>query len=103
MINNKAYNSSKIELTVNVVSSQNNKNNMLPNNFGVQNNPPLQNNFNGVNPFLQNINQNQNNNISAFRDQFNLYDIELYPDERIQNALMTNDNDFNKAFESLYN
>ena len=106
MINNKVYNSSKIELTVNVVSSQNNQNtNMLQNNFGVQNNPHFQNNFNNINPFLQNINgnQNQNNNISAFRDQFNLYDIELYPDERIQNALMTNDNDFNKAFESLYN
>lgn len=107
MVDNKVYNSSKIELTVNVVSPQNNQNNNIPNNFGVLNNPPFQSNFNNtnINPFFQNINgnQNQNNNISAFREQFNLYDIDLYPDERIHNALMMYDNDFNKAFESLYN
>ena len=109
-VENKVYNSSKIELTVNVISPQNFQNNISSNNLGVQNNPDFQNNFNNQNninisnPFLQKMNGNeeQNNNISAFREQFYLFDIELYPDERIKNALMTNDNDFNKAFESLY-
>ena len=106
MIDNKVYNSSKIELTVNVISSQNNQNNILANNLGVQNNPPFQNNFNNINtnPFWQSLNGNQelNNNISAFRKEFNLYDFELCSDETIKNALIINDNDFGKAFESLF-
>ena len=34
---------------------------------------------------------------------FDLYDDEVYPDERIKEAMMNNDNDYNKAFASLYN
>lgn len=102
MVENKIYANSVIELTVNVVASQNIQNNQQNNNLGIPFNNNI-NNFNHMNdinnPFLQN---NNNNLVSAFREQFTLFDYDSITDERIQNALMTNDNDFNKAFESLF-
>ena len=104
MVENKIYANSVIELTVNVVASQNIQNNQQNNNFGIPFNNNI-NNFNHMNdinnPFLQN-NNNNNNLVSDFREQFTLFDYDSITDERIQNALMTNDNDFNKAFESLF-
>ena len=109
-IGNKVYNSSKIELTLNVVSPQNIQNNIFQGSLASQNNPFLQNNnFNNINisnPFNSNNNLNQedqNNIVSIFRAMFDLYDDEAYPDERIKEAMMNNDNDYNKAFASLYN
>ena len=111
-IGNRVYNSSKIELTLNVVSPQNIQNNIFQGSLASQNNPFLQNNgnnFNNINisnPFISNNNLNQedqNNIVSIFRAMFDLYDDEAYPDERIKEAMMNNDNDYNKAFASLYN
>ena len=111
-IGNRIYNSSKIELTLNVVSPQNIQNNIFQGSLASQNNPFLQNNgnnFNNINisnPFISNNNLNQedqNNIVSIFRAMFDLYDDEVYPDERIKEAMMNNDNDYNKAFASLYN
>jgi len=111
-IGNRVYNSSKIELTLNVVSPQNIQNNIFQGSLASQNNPFLQNNgnnFNNINisnPFNSNNNLNQedqNNIVSIFRAMFDLYDDEAYPDERIKEAMMNNDNDYNKAFASLYN
>ena len=110
-IGNRVYNSSKIELTLNVVSPQNIQNNIFQGSLASQNNPFLQNNnFNNINisnPFSisnNNLNQEEQNNIvSIFRAMFDLYDDEAYPDERIKEAMMNNDNDYNKAFASLYN
>ena len=111
-IGNRVYNSSKIELTLNVVSPQNIQNNIFQGSLASQNNPFLQNNgnnFNNINisnPFISNNNLNQedqNNIVSIFRVMFDLYDDEVYPDERIKEAMMNNDNDYNKAFASLYN
>lgn len=109
-IGNRVYNSSKIELTLNVVSPQNIQNNIFQGSLASQNNPFLQNNnFNNINisgPFVSgdNLNQeDQNNIVSIFRAMFDLYDDEAYPDERIKEAMMNNDNDYNKAFASLYN
>ena len=105
MVENIIYSNSVIELTVNVIAPRNNQNNQQNNNFGMNNNIPFNNNINNLNnlndinnPFLQ----NNNNLVSAFREQFTLFDYDSITDERIQNALMTNDNDFNKAFESLF-
>ena len=111
-IGNRVYNSSKIELTLNVVSPKNIQNNIFQGSLASQNNPFLQNNgnnFNNINisnPFNSNNNLNQeeqNNIVSIFRAMFDLYDDEAYPDERIKEAMMNNDNDYNKAFASLYN
>ena len=61
-IGNKVYNSSKIELTLNVVSPQNIQNNIFQGSLASQNNPFLQNNgnnFNNINisnPFISNNN-----------------------------------------------
>ena len=108
MVENIIYSNSVIELTVNVIAPRNNQNNQQNNNFGMNNNIPFNNNINNLNnindinnPFLQN--NNNNNLVSAFREQFTLFDYESISDERIQNALMVNNNDFNKAFESLFN
>ena len=108
MVENIIYSNSVIELTVNVIAPRNNQNNQQNNNFGMNNNIPFNNNINNLNnindinnPFLQN--NNNNNLVSAFREQFTLFDNECISDERIQNALMVNNNDFNKAFESLFN
>lgn len=108
-IGNKVYNSSKIELTLNVVLSQNIQNNNI---FHAQNNPMIQNNFNNFNninisnPLISNNNLNQdelNNKISIFRAMFDLFDDEICTDERIKNALINNGYDYGKAFASLYN
>ena len=100
MVENKVYNSSKIELTVNVISPLNKFNNQQKN-VGLVPNLFFNNNLNNPsNPFLQNDN---NNIVSSFREQFSLFDYDNISDERIKNALMANNNDFNKAFESLYN
>ena len=103
MVENKVYNSSKIELTVNVISPLNKFNNQQKN-VGLEPNLFFNNNLNNLNnpsnPFLQNDN---NNIVSSFREQFSLFDYDNISDERIKNALMANNNDFNKAFESLYN
>ena len=108
MIENKVYKSSSIELTINVVApiinennQQNNNNNI--NNFGINNNLNINNNINNYNnlnsnPFLN----NDDNGVSRFREQFSLFDYENIPDERIMNALLLNNNDFNKAFASLF-
>ena len=74
------------------------------NNFGINNNLNFNNNLNNynnlnLNPFLQN---DVNNIVSTFREQFSLFDYESIPDEKIKSALMTNNNDFNKAFASLF-
>ena len=46
---------------------------------------------------------NGTNLISKFRNQFSLLDTEMFSDQVIDNALRLNNNDFNKAFESLFN
>ena len=107
MIENKVYKSSSIELTINVIEpiiDENNQQNNNMNNFGINNNLNFNNNLNNynnlnLNPFLQN---DVNNIVSTFREQFSLFDYESIPDEKIKNALMTNNNDFNKAFASLF-
>ena len=103
-VENKIYSSSVIELIINVVPPRNVGNNPQ-NNFNFNQNPPLfNNNINNINNIINPILQNNNNNlVSTFREQFQLFDYDNIPDERIQNALMVNNNDFNKAFESLYN
>jgi uncharacterized small protein (DUF1192 family) len=101
MVENKIYANSVIELTVNVVASQNIQNNQQNNNLGIPFNNNI-NNFNHMNDINNPFLQNNNNLVSAFREQFTLFDYDSITDERIQNALMTNDNDFNKAFESLF-
>ena len=109
MIENKVYKSSSIELTINVVApiinennQQNNNNNI--NNFGINNNLNLNNNINNYNNLNSNpfLNNDDNNGVSRFREQFSLFDYENIPDERIMNALLLNNNDFNKAFASLF-
>ena len=103
MVENKIYNSSAIELTVNVVSPINIENNQQNNNFRINNNQPFNNNINFNNnndPYWQNL---DNNFVSAFREHFTLFDYENVSDEKIKNALRENNNDFNKAFESLFN
>ena len=108
MVENVIYSSSYIELTVNVISRPNFQNNILPNNLRLNNNPMFENNINNLNienrpnPFFQN-NIDNNNIVPKFREMFQLYDYENISDERIQNALMINNNDFNKAFEFLFN
>ena len=107
MIENKVYKSSSIELTINVIEpiiNENNQQNNNMNNFGINNNLNFNNNLNNynnlnLNPFLQN---DVNNIVSTFREQFSLFDYESIPDEKIKSALMTNNNDFNKAFASLF-
>ena len=109
MIENKVYKSSSIELTINVVApiinennQQNNNNNI--NNFGINNNLNINNNINNYNNLNSNpfLNNDDNNGVSRFREQFSLFDYENIPDERIMNALLLNNNDFNKAFASLF-
>ena len=109
MVENKVYKSSSIELTINVVApiinennQQNNNNNI--NNFGINNNLNLNNNINNYNNLNSNpfLNNDDNNGVSRFREQFSLFDYENIPDERIMNALLLNNNDFNKAFASLF-
>lgn len=97
---NKIYSSSTIELTINVIAPRHIENNQINNlNF---NNNPINNNLNNINnQFMQNLNNN-NNNIASFREQFSLFDYDNLPDEIILNALMSCNNDFNKAFESLF-
>ena len=110
MIENKVYKSSSIELTINVVApiinennQQNNNNNNI-NNFGINNNLNINNNINNYNNLNSNpfLNNDDNNGVSRFREQFSLFDYENIPDERIMNALLLNNNDFNKAFASLF-
>ena len=110
MIENKVYKSSSIELTINVVApiinennQQNNNNNNI-NNFGINNNLNINNNINNYNNLNSNpfLNNDDNNSVSLFREQFSLFDYENIPDERIKNALLLNNNDFNKAFASLF-
>ena len=109
MIENKVYKSSSIELTINVVApiinenNQQNSNNNI-NNFGINNNLNLNNNINNYNNLNSNpfLNNDDNNGVSRFREQFSLFDYENIPDERIMNALLLNNNDFNKAFASLF-
>ena len=109
MIENKVYKSSSIELTINVVApiinenNQQNSNNNI-NNFGINNNLNISNNINNYNNLNSNpfLNNDDNNGVSRFREQFSLFDYECIPDEKIKNALMTNNNDFNKAFASLF-
>ena len=110
MVENMIYSSSKIELTVNVITRLNFQNNIFPNISGSNNNPQPGNNINNLNNdfqpiplFQNNIDNNNNNNVAQFRDFFQLYDYENISDERIKNALFVNNNDFNKAFESLFN
>ena len=109
MVENMIYSSSKIELTVNVITRLNFQNNIFPNNSESNNNPQPRNNINNLNmafqpiPLFQNNIDNNNNNVAQFRDFFQLYDYENIPDERIKNALFVNNNDFNKAFEYLFN
>ena len=109
MIENKVYKSSSIELTINVVApiinenNQQNSNNNI-NNFGINNNLNINNNINNYNNLNSNpfLNNDDNNGVSRFREQFSLFDYENIPDERIMNALLLNNNDFNKAFASLF-
>ena len=109
MIENKVYKSSSIELTINVVApiinenNQHNNNNNI-NNFGINNNLNINNNINNYNNLNSNpfLNNDDNNGVSRFREQFSLFDYENIPDERIMNALLLNNNDFNKAFASLF-
>ena len=105
MVEDKVYNLSAIELTINVIAGQNiRQNNNQNNNFG--NNLNNMNNSYQPNPFLANNdinNINNNNQISSFRQTFSLFDYETITDDKIQEALLINNNDFNKAFESLYN
>ena len=105
MVEDKVYNLSAIELTINVIAGQNiRQNNNQNNNFG--NNLNNMNNSYRPNPFLANNdinNINNNNQISSFRQTFSLFDYETITDDEIQEALLINNNDFNKAFESLYN
>ena len=99
---NKIYNSSAIELTVNVISPINKENNQQNNKFGIN----INQDFNIINedynykPFWPNL---DNNSVSSFREQFSLFDYENISDEKIKKALIENNNDFNKAFESLFN
>ena len=108
MVENVIYSSSYIELTVNVIHRPNFQNNNIPNNLRFNNNPIFENNINNLNidnrpnPFIQN-NLDNDNIVPKFRETFQLYDYEGVSDERIKNALMLNNNDFNKAFESLFN
>ena len=109
MIENKVYKSSSIELTINVVApiinenNQQNSNNNI-NNFGINNNLNINNNINNYNNLNSNpfLNNDDNNGVSRFREQFSLFDYENIPDERIMNALLLNNNDFNKAFYYLF-
>ena len=102
MAENKIYNSSAIELTVNVISPINKENNQQNNKFGIN----INQDFNIINedynykPFWPNL---DNNSVSSFREQFSLFDYENISDEKIKKALIENNNDFNKAFESLFN
>ena len=93
-VENKIYHSSLIELTIKVISAPNIINNQLQSNihpnFGNFQNPIRNNN-------------NISNSILMFRNQFNLFDIETYSDQKIEAALRENNNDFYKAFESLFN
>ena len=101
MIENKVYKSSSIELTINVIEpiiNENNQKNNNMNNFGINNNLNFNNNLN-LNPFFQN---DVNNIVASFREQFSLFDYESISDEKIKNDLMTNNNDFNKAFAFLF-
>ena len=107
MIENKVYKSSSIELTINVVApiiNENNQQNNNMNNFGINNNLNFNNNLNNYNNLNSNpfLNNDDNNGVSRFREQFSLFDYENIPDERIMNALLLNNNDFNKAFASLF-
>jgi len=108
MIENKVYKSSSIELTINVVApiinENNQQNNNNINNFGINNNLNINNNINNYNNLNSNpfLNNDDNNGVSRFREQFSLFDYENIPDERIMNALLLNNNDFNKAFASLF-
>ena len=103
-INNKIYNSS-FELTVEVLDNHNN------------NNP--QNNFQPNLAFPEGImpggnfnpEQNRNRNelfpidysdlVIKFKEKFDLYNSD-FSDDMIEEALKSNNNDFNKVFESLY-
>ena len=93
-VENKIYHSSLIELSIKVISAPNIINNQLQNNI-------QQNLGNFQNPILNN--NIISNPILMFRNQFNLFDIETYNDQIIENALRENNNDFSKAFESLFN
>lgn len=94
MVENKIYHSSSIQLIIKVIASPNNQNNQINSLSNARN---YQNN-----PFAINMN-NGTNLISKFRNQFSLLDTEMFSDQVIDNALRLNNNDFNKAFESLFN
>ena len=92
-VENKIYHSSSIEFTIKVNSIPNIQNNQNLN-YGNFQNLPFMDNFN---------NQNNNNLILNFRRTFSLFDTDLYSDQRIEDALRANNNDFNQTFESLFN
>ena len=94
MVENKIYHSSSIQLIIKVIASPNNQNNQINSLSNARN---YQNNL-----FAINMN-NGTNLISKFRNQFSLLDTEAFSDQVIDNALRLNNNDFNKAFESLFN
>ena len=107
-INNKICNSS-FELTIDVLDNENR--NYQQNNFQ-ENFVYPRGVFPGGNFGNFNQEQNMNNNLSGpenysnliirFKEQFSLYNSD-FSDEIIEQVLKNNNNDFNKAFEALYN
>ena len=108
-INNKIYNSF-FEIFVEVLNSHQNENiqrNNFQANFVYPQGIAPGGNFGnlGQEQNMQDLfgfNNNSNDLILRFKEQFNLYNNDLITDEKIERALINNQNDFIKAFESLY-